>query len=70
MPILRMKEIKEMPPEERKHRLIELQTEIIRMRTMVEAGGAVDNPARIRVLKKTIARILTVMNEKPKEGKQ
>jgi len=59
----RMKEVREMSIEERRKRLTELRTELVRMRTMVEAGGAVENPSRIRGLKKTIARILTVMNE-------
>jgi len=59
----RMKEIREMSIEERRRRLTELRTELVRMRTMVEAGGAVENPSRIRGLRKTIARILTVMNE-------
>jgi hypothetical protein len=30
---------------------------------MVRAGGAVENPARIRGLRKTIAQILTIENE-------
>lgn len=63
MPILRMKDIREMPPQERRRRLEEIRTELIRLRTMVEAGGAVENPSRIRELRKTIARILTVENE-------
>jgi len=63
VPMKRMKEIREMSIEERRRRLTELRTELVRMRTMVEAGGAVENPSRIRGLRKTIARILTVMNE-------
>jgi len=63
MPILRLSEIRNMSPEERKRRLTELRAELVRMRTMAEAGGALDDPSRIRELKKTIARILTVMNE-------
>jgi len=43
--------------------LRELRTELSRLKTMVEAGGAVENPARIRELKRTVARILTVENE-------
>jgi hypothetical protein len=31
---------------------------------MVNAGGAVENPTRIRELRRTIAQILTVDNEK------
>jgi len=59
----RMKEIREMSTDERQRRLTELRTELVRMRTMVEAGGAVENPSRIRGLRRAIARILTVVNE-------
>ena len=63
MPIMRMKEIDAMSPEEREQKLIDLRVELARIRTMVNAGGAVENPTRIRVLRKTIAKILTVENE-------
>jgi len=70
MPIMRMKEIQDMSEEERKRRLMELRTELVRMRTMVRAGGAVENPSRIRELKRTIARILTVMNEETERRRE
>jgi large subunit ribosomal protein L29 len=63
MPILRIKEIRGMSPEDRKKRLRELQTELVRLRTMIKAGGAIENPARVSELRKTIARILTIENE-------
>ena len=63
MPILRVKEIRDMPSEERTKKLNELKTELLRMKTMIKAGGTVENPARIRELRKTIARILTIENE-------
>ena len=63
MPILRVKEIRGMSPEDRRKRLSELQTELVRLRTMVKAGGAIENPARVSELRKTIARILTIENE-------
>jgi len=34
---------------------------------MVKAGGTVENPARIKELRKTIARILTIEHEKKLE---
>ncbi len=67
MPILRVSEIRKMSNEEREKRLIELRAELMRMRTMAEAGGAPDNPSRIREIRRTIARILTVMNEERRE---
>jgi len=69
MPILRISEIRKMSDEERRRRLTELRAELVRTRTMVEAGGALDNPSRIRELKKAIARILTVMNEERRSEK-
>lgn len=63
MPILRMSEIREMSPEERGRRLDELRTELSRMRTMISAGGSVENPGRVRALHRTIAKILTVIRE-------
>lgn len=63
MPIVRMKDIRGMSPEERRRRMEEIRTELRRLKTMVEAGGAVENPSRIRELRKAIARILTVESE-------
>lgn len=63
MPILRMEEIREMNQEEGEEKLQELRTELTKIRTMIKAGGAIENPGRCKVLKKTIARILTVINE-------
>jgi large subunit ribosomal protein L29 len=64
MPILRVKEIRDMPSEERMRRLGEFRTELLRLKTMVKAGGNVENPARIKQLRKTVARILTIETER------
>jgi large subunit ribosomal protein L29 len=63
MPILRLKDISDMSSEERTTKLSELRAELARLKTMVRAGGAVENPARMRELRKTIAKILTIENE-------
>jgi len=60
MPIMRLKEINDMSAEQRMQKLAELRAELSRLRTMISAGGAVENPARVKTLRKTIARILTV----------
>ena len=49
--------------EDRSKKVVELRTELVRLKTMVKAGGAIDNPSRIRELRKTIARLLTIDNE-------
>ncbi|MBN1244857.1 50S ribosomal protein L29 [Candidatus Bathyarchaeota archaeon] len=63
MPILRLKDIRGMSTEERAKKVSDLRTELARLKTMVRAGGAVENPARIRDLRKTIAQLLTIENE-------
>ena len=73
MPIVRLKDVRAMSPEDRRKRLTELRTELMRLRTMIKAGGAVENPGRIRELRKAVARILTIESEQPepaKEGKE
>jgi large subunit ribosomal protein L29 len=63
MGIIRLKEIVEMSSEDREQRLVDLRIELARIKTMIKAGGAVENPARVRELRKTIAQILTIENE-------
>lgn len=60
MPILRMKDIREMSSQERWEKIVDLKAELVRLRTMVAAGGGIENPSRIGEIRKTIARILTV----------
>ena len=63
MAILRLKDIREMSSNERKGKVDEFRTELTRLKTMVEAGGSIDNPAQIRELRETIARLLTIEAE-------
>lgn len=63
MPLVRVKEIREMSAEDRTKRLNEFRTELVRLKTMVRAGGTVENPARVRALRKAIAEILTIETE-------
>jgi large subunit ribosomal protein L29 len=63
MAILRMNEIRDMSPNERMDELDKLGNELIRERALTSAGGAPDNPGRIGLLRKTIARVKTVQNE-------
>ncbi len=50
-------------PEEKRKRVTELRAELAQLRTSVKSGGTVDNPARIRELRRTIARLLTALNQ-------
>jgi large subunit ribosomal protein L29 len=60
--ILRKREIKQMLPEERVKKITELRAELTTIRTSVRSGGTVENPARIRELRRTLARLLTAVS--------
>lgn len=62
MAILRKREMKQMLPEERKKKISELRAELTTIRTSVKSGGTVENPARVRELRRTVARLLTAEN--------
>ena len=67
MPIMRLKEIRGMSSDDRAKKLSELRTELSRLKTMISAGGAVENAARVRELRKTIAQILTIEHEQKQQ---
>ena len=62
MAILRKREIRQMLPEERTKKISELRAELTTIRTQVKSGGTVDNPSRVRELRRTVARLLTLQN--------
>ena len=63
MPLIRLKDIRKMSPEKRSERLNELRIELSKLRATVKISGSVENPSKLKEIKKTIARILTVENE-------
>ena len=63
MPIVRIKELRELTPEQRTKKVIELTTELSKINTSIASGGSLEKPGRARALKRAIARIKTVINE-------
>lgn len=60
--MMKMDEIRKMSREEKLKKLEELRLELMKLRTQA-AMGTLDNPGKIRVIRKTIARILTALRE-------
>jgi large subunit ribosomal protein L29 len=67
MAILRSKDIREMDVDEIQKKLGELKAEYAKNISKSSASGVYENPGKIKELKRTIARVLTIMNEKQKE---
>ncbi|MFC7167714.1 50S ribosomal protein L29 [Halospeciosus flavus] len=63
MAILHTEEIRDMTPAERENELEELETELLNAKAVKAAGGAPENPGRIKELRRTIARIKTIQHE-------
>ncbi|MHA1670135.1 MAG: 50S ribosomal protein L29 [Promethearchaeota archaeon] len=63
MDIITAEKIREMDERERERTLINLREELMMLYSMQTGGGLSDNPAKAKILKKQIARVLTVKNE-------
>lgn len=63
MAIVRAKEVREMSDEQIEKQLKDLRNELLKERAITATGGAPENPGRIRELRRTIARILTIQKE-------
>lgn len=64
---LKAKEIREFTSEERREKLEELKRELMHERGVAAMGGSPPSPGKIRQLRTSIARMLTIMRE---EGEQ
>lgn len=60
---MKVKEAKEMSPEELKKSLDDSKDELFRLKFQL-ATGQLDNPMRIREVKKDIARVKTVIRQR------
>lgn len=62
MAILRIGDIRKMETKDRHKRLSELRLELSKERANIHIGATVTSPGRVREIRKTIARMLTVNN--------
>ncbi|MBN2154708.1 MAG: 50S ribosomal protein L29 [Candidatus Lokiarchaeota archaeon] len=58
-----IKDLRKLSKIERQKRLEDLRDELLLLKSKNSMGGALDNPSRIRLVKKEIARLKTIENE-------
>ena len=63
MTVLHPEEVRDLTPAEREAELEDLETELLNDKAVKAAGGAPENPGRIKELRKAIARIKTIQRE-------
>ncbi|MBR9698878.1 50S ribosomal protein L29 [Candidatus Woesearchaeota archaeon] len=56
-------ELRKMSKGEREKQLQELRMELIKSNSQVKSGSAPKNPGKVREIKKSIARLLTISKE-------
>ncbi|WP_171804871.1 50S ribosomal protein L29 [Vulcanisaeta distributa] len=56
-----------MKPEDRAKLLNDLRNELLKLQTQRERG-TLDNPGRVRAIRRAIARVLTIMNEEARKA--
>ena len=61
--ILTAKTIREMDDREKERALLDLREEVMMLYSNQTGGGLSDNPGKAKILRKQIARILTIMKE-------
>lgn len=66
MIFMKMREVRKLKYDEQEKRLKELKLELLKERGNVEMGGNVKNPGRIKTIRRDIARLLTIENEREK----
>lgn len=64
---MKVKELKEMTVEELNSQLGEISKEQFNLK-LQQVSGQLENPARIKELRRTVARIKTIQNQKKVEG--
>ena len=62
--VLKANEIREFTKEERREKLEELKRELMHEKGVAAMGGSPPSPGKIRQLRTSIARMLTIMHEK------
>ena len=63
---MKIKEIRKLSDQDLEKRLNELKLELLKERGNIEMGGNIKNPGKIKVIRRSIARILTLKKEKEK----
>lgn len=70
MAILTKNDFKQMNEVQLNEKLLDLRKELMKINTQISTGTTPENPGRVGEVKKTIARIITIINLKKREPKK
>ncbi|MBD3263084.1 50S ribosomal protein L29 [Candidatus Woesearchaeota archaeon] len=64
MAILKPKDILKLSPKEKEKKLDELRKELMKLKSQISMGNLPESPGKVRAIRRTIARILTLSKER------
>ncbi|KHO46805.1 MAG: large subunit ribosomal protein L29 [archaeon GW2011_AR3] len=67
---MKFKEIKAMDREQLNEKMAEVKKDLIKSNAQVATGTVPKSPGQIRQMKKTVAKIMTAMNQKMRDKKE
>lgn len=65
---MKMKDLRQMPKEGLKTKLIELRKDLMKQNAQIATGTVPKSPGQVREMKKTIAKILAIVSETKQEA--
>lgn len=65
---MKIKDVRRLNPKQREARLVQARKDLMDSKSQLSAGGSIDNPGKIKYLRRSIARLLTVKAEEEAEA--
>ena len=66
---IKKNDLKRMGKDDLKNHLVELKKQLMGLKAKASTGTALESPGMIKAVKKNIARVITLMNQKKEETK-
>lgn len=61
---MKSKDIKSLTPEDITKKLVEVKKELMKLNSQIASGTTPSSPGQVKQLKKTVARLITQLNQK------
>lgn len=64
---MKNKDIKSMTPEDIKKKMVEVKKELMKLNSQIASGTTPTSPGQVKQLKKTVAKLITQLNQKERK---
>jgi large subunit ribosomal protein L29 len=64
MAIIRSNDVRKLTDKDFESKMSEIKKELLKLRAQRSAGSSPENPGRIKALRRTVARMITIQNQK------